>query len=858
MTDWKLLNTFEEDLEDFETNSFCSPVILQFCEILAAMATAASNIYFLLLVSFLCGRFETGHANQIIKLGASLCPVRPSSWSSPSGQFSFGFYHQGNGFKVGIWLFDGINKTIVWTANRDDPPVSSSARLVLTMRGELLLQTSPGQQKVIAHSKNGTVSSASMLDFGNFVLRDKNSNIIWQSFDYPTDTMLGGQLLPSGSQLVSSSSDTNHSAGRFQLSIQHDGNLALRSRYSGDTSWDAYWASQTRYDDTVSKYQLFLNNIGPYPLCIVNVTASSYNEVWPKGKIDENYDLFPSDNLTNIGKIIYRLTLHSDGILRLYAHFDNGKGKHQVEKLWSPSILDDLCNVKTFCGFNSYCTTNDDQPYCNCIPGTDFIDPSQTNLGCKRNFSEAECRGGENNAALYSMSAMSRMAWGDSPYSEEEIQEEQCQSSCLKDCYCAAALYEYGRCKKQKLPLRYVKRQTRDPSSTTIIYRSGSFTEYTTIYFKVGNQSLKSNYTPSTHKPINTTSKKAIVQIIVVVFGFAIVLCSVIAISGRLIYKIGVLSYRSLLEMRDLGLNEGTTLRVFSYNELKKATNGFKQEAGRGSSGSVYRGTLREGRKLIAVKMLHRLIDEGEREFQAEMQAIGKTHHKNLVRLLGYCAEGSKRLLVYEYMSNGSLEKFIFGGSTVRPDWDERRRIALDIARGLLYLHEQCSVPIIHCDIKPQNILMDEFLTAKISDFGLAKLLMPDQTRTFTQARGTRGYLAPEWSKNTPITVKADVYSYGIMLLEIVFCRRSLVVNVSNPEQIVLSNWVCKCFARRELNKLVVGEEVDNNLLENMVKVGLWCIQDEPFLRPSMKSVVLMLEGVTEVAIPPCPSSDSI
>ncbi|XP_028801236.1 G-type lectin S-receptor-like serine/threonine-protein kinase LECRK1 [Neltuma alba] len=323
-------------------------------------------------------------------------------------------------------------------------------------------------------------------------------------------------------------------------------------------------------------------------------------------------------------------------------------------------------------------------------------------------------------------------------------------------------------------------------------------------------------------------------------------------------YKIGVLSYKRLLEVGDLGVTEGSTLRVFSYSELKKATHGFKQQLGKGSFGSVYRGTLHKGRKLIAVKMLHKSIDEGEREFEAEMQAIGKTHHKNLVRLLGYCAERSKRLLVYEYMSNGSLEKLIFGDSTMRPDWDQRRRIALDIARGLLYLHEECRAPIIHCDIKPQNILMDELFTAKISDFGLAKLLMPDQTRTFTQVRGTRGYLAPEWNKNTPITVKADVYSYGIMLLEIVFCRRSLVVNMLNPEQIVLSNWVYKCFARRELNKLVVGEEVDNSLMENMVKVGLWCIQDEPFLRPSMKSVVLMLEGVTEVAIPPSPSSDSI
>ena len=128
---------------------------------------------------------------------------------------------------------------------------------------------------------------------------------------------------------------------------------------------------------------------------------------------------------------------------------------------------------------------------------------------------------------------------------------------------------------------------------------------------------------------------------------------------------------------------------------------------------------------------------------------------------------------------------------------------------------------------------------------------MPDQTRTFTGARGTSGYVALEWHKNFPISVKADVYSYGIVLLEIVCCRKNVDLNASTAEEIVLSSWACKCFAAGELNKLVIGEEVDKMSLEKMVKVGLWCIQDEPPLRPSMKSVVLMLEGITEVPVPP-------
>jgi serine/threonine protein kinase len=198
-----------------------------------------------------------------------------------------------------------------------------------------------------------------------------------------------------------------------------------------------------------------------------------------------------------------------------------------------------------------------------------------------------------------------------------------------------------------------------------------------------------------------------------------------LAISGLFIYKSRVLRYKRLLENGNLGLTEEVTLRLFSYNELKRATNGFNEQLGKGSFGAVYKGELYKGKRLVAVKRLEKLVEEGEREFRSEMRAIGRTHHRNLVRLLGYCAEDSKRLLVYECMSKGSLADLIFKAQTC-PNWNERMRIAQDIARGILYLHEEYEAPIIHCDIKPQNILMDDFWTAKISDFGLAKFLMPD------------------------------------------------------------------------------------------------------------------------------------
>ncbi|KAB1223463.1 G-type lectin S-receptor-like serine/threonine-protein kinase RLK1 [Morella rubra] len=176
------------------------------------------------------------------------------------------------------------------------------------------------------------------------------------------------------------------------------------------------------------------------------------------------------------------------------------------------------------------------------------------------------------------------------------------------------------------------------------------------------------------------------------------------------------------------------------------------------------------------------------------MKVIGRTHHRNLVRLLGYCHDGTQRLLVYEYMSNGSLANTLFTLEK-QPCWDERMRIARDIARGILYLHEECERQIIHCDIKPQNILMDDNGCAKISDFGLAKLLTQDQTRTYTGIRGTRGV-----EMNLP------------------------------EEEAILEEWVYQCFEDGDLDKLLGDEAVDKKQLERMVKLGIWCIQDEPSL----------------------------
>nr|XP_009778013.1 PREDICTED: G-type lectin S-receptor-like serine/threonine-protein kinase RLK1 [Nicotiana sylvestris] len=180
----------------------------------------------------------------------------------------------------------------------------------------------------------------------------------------------------------------------------------------------------------------------------------------------------------------------------------------------------------------------------------------------------------------------------------------------------------------------------------------------------------------------------------------------------------------------------------------------------------------------------------------------------------------------------------------------------MGIARGLAYLHEECSTQIIHCDIKPQNILLDDYYIARISDFGLSKLLMINQSRTLTDIRGTRGYVAPEWFRNSQVTVKVDVYSFGVLLLEIITCRKSLENEESYGPEAILTDWVLDCFHDGKLEALVETDTEalnDKKQLERFVMVGIWCIQEDSTMRPTMRKVTQMLEGSVEVTTPPCP-----
>ncbi|KAJ4973822.1 hypothetical protein NE237_006996 [Protea cynaroides] len=297
----------------------------------------------------------------------------------------------------------------------------------------------------------------------------------------------------------------------------------------------------------------------------------------------------------------------------------------------------------------------------------------------------------------------------------------------------------------------------------------------------------------------------------------------------------------------------------YSYPDIKKMTNSFRDKVGQGGHGGVFKGKLPDGR-LVAVKVLNESKGNGE-EFINEVASISRTSHVNVVSLLGFCFEGSKRALIYELMSNGSLEKFIYK-TCPHFGWEKLYQVAIGVAKGLEYLHRGCNTRILHFDIKPHNILLDDDFCPKISDFGLAKLcLTKNSIISMANARGTIGYIAPEVFSRYygGVSHKSDVYSYGMMVLEMVGGRRNFDAGVEHTSENYFPDWIYNHIEQGEHLKLdMILREEEEEIVRKMVLVGLWCIQMDPANRPSISRVVDMLEGSLEsLSVPPRPCVSS-
>lgn len=300
-----------------------------------------------------------------------------------------------------------------------------------------------------------------------------------------------------------------------------------------------------------------------------------------------------------------------------------------------------------------------------------------------------------------------------------------------------------------------------------------------------------------------------------------------------------------LSQPQDLvGLASQSNIKSFSYNELIFATNNFhpNNKIGRGGFGTVYKGTLKNGRQ-IAAKVLSAWSKQGDSQFLTEINIISNIKHSNLVELTGYCIEGNNRILVYEYVEKGSLDHALVGTSRdIALDWTMRSAICIGTARGLKFLHEDVVPHIIHRDIKTSNILLDKDLFPKIGDFGLAKLFPDNVTHLSTRVAGTTGYLAPEYIMGGKLTKKADVYSFGVLLLEVVSGKSCSKMSEPDSDKFLLE-WTWKLYEEGRLVKLVdptLKDYPEEEVLK-FIKVALFCTQGAANRRPTMTQVLEML-----------------
>ncbi|KAJ6855573.1 hypothetical protein NC651_040277 [Populus alba x Populus x berolinensis] len=503
------------------------------------------------------------------------------------------------------------------------------------------------------------------------------------------------------------------------------------------------------------------------------------------------------------------LRLGKDGNFRMYST-DIGSGNTTM--VWS--ALTDQCEVFGYCGNMGICSYNERQ-------------------GCRRKVEIESCGGTATMLVLDNAKFLTYQPETESQVFSNGI--SACRANCLSQSFCIAST------------------SLSDGSGMCYLKNSGFISGYqspalpSTSYVKVCGQA-QPNPPPG-------------LQVVLVVV--VITLLGLIAVEGGLWWwccrnspKFGSLSAQYAL----LEYASGAPVQ-FSYKDLQRSTKEFKEKLGEGGFGAVYKGVL-ANRTVVAVKQLEG-IEQGEKQFRMEVATISSTHHLNLVRLIGFCSEGRHRLLVYEFMKNGSLDHFLFtteeqSGRLL--NWEQRFNIALGTARGITYLHEECRDCIVHCDIKPENILVDENYNAKVSDFGLAKLITPKdhRYRTLTSVRGTRGYLAPEWLANLPITSKSDIYSYGMVLLEIVSGRRNFEVSAETNRK-KFSAWAYEEFEKSNvtaiLDQRLADQDVDMQQVTRAIQVSFWCIQDQPSQRPKMGKVVQMLEGISEIENPPAPKA---
>ncbi|KAL8167925.1 hypothetical protein V2J09_009424 [Rumex salicifolius] len=744
--------------------------------------------------------------------------------TSPDNTFTFGFYGgdnvSSNAYWLAVWFTASTSpKGVVWIANRDNPVNGHGSRLTLKSDGALVLSDIDGSVTWQSNTTSAAVDKLELLNTGNLVIRSPAGTIIWQSFDLPTDTLLPGQLLTRSTELLSGLGPGEFGSGYFSLFFDNDN--VLRLIYNGPQITSIYWP----YPLTYSTFQLGRTTYNSSRIVVFDdqglLTSS------------DQFQIRPSD--MGIPGTKRMLKMDYDGNLRIYS-------LNVSSRSWAVTYaaVGAQCLIHGLCGVNAICVYRP-QHGCSCPPGYEQTNSTDWTQGCKPKFKKS-C------SDSFFVEMQNTDYYGFDLNYSTQINLEECKKLCTGDCRCWAFGYRDSQCfTKSTLFNGYSSPDVPGTIYIRLPVNSsyGSLSQPAVLNLTNDNCSVQtvlmlksaSFGTPSQHTRwvylYSFASTLGVIEVLILAFGWLL-----------LFGKHGIPAsledgYRAI----------SSQFRSFNYGELKKATNQFKVELGRGGFGTVYKGCLEDGR-FVAVKRLGNVL--GEDEFWAEVSTIGKINHMNLVRMWGFCSEKKHRLLVYEFIENGSLDKLLFSPEC-NLGWKERFKVATGAAKGLAYLHHECLEWIIHCDVKPENILLDTDFDPKIADFGLAKLSQrggPAGSQV-TKIRGTKGYMAPEWALNLPITAKVDVYGYGVVILELVKgIRLSWFVEDQEESELVRLERMVKSRMQEDCQDFSWIEGIVDPRLEGkfsrkqavaMIKIGLSCLEEDRNKRPTMESVAQLL-----------------
>nr|AGN12877.1 putative S-locus receptor kinase [Sisymbrium irio] len=764
---------------------------------------------------------------------------------SPGDVFELGFFKitPTSSWYLGIWYKKVPERTYAWVANRDNPLSNAVGTLKISDRNLVLLDQS-GNLVWSTNLTRGNVRSpvmAELLANGNFVLRYSKNNdpseFLWQSFDYPTDTLLPEMKL---------GLDRKTGLNRFLRSGK-----SLDDPSSGNYSYKLETRGLPEFFLLKDDFQL--HRSGPWNGIQISGIPGEQQLNYMVYNFTENREEVAYTFLMTNRSIYSRLTLSNEGYLQRFTWIPPAWG---WIVFWS-SPMDIQCDLYQSCGPYAYCDTNM-SPECNCIRGFTPWNTQQWELrdgssGCVRR-TPLHCREDK-------FLRLKKMKLPDTTKAivDRRIGTKECKQKCLRDCNCTA----------------FANADIRNGGIGCVIWTQ----ELEDVRnFVAGGQDLYVRMAASELEEASNTSKKIIGLIIGVGVVFLLsfsLFCfwkrkqkQARSVATPDVYQernqellLNGVVISSRRHLSETNTTEDLELPLMELKAVVIATEIFSDcnKLGEGGFGIVYKGRLLDGQE-IAVKRLSELSHQGTNEFKNEVKLIARLQHINLVQILGCCVDANEKMLIYEYLENSSLDRYLFEKSrSSKLNWEKRFDITNGIARGLLYLHQDSRCRIIHRDLKASNILLDKNMTPKISDFGMARIFARDETEAITRRIvGTYGYMSPEYAMGGIFSTKSDVFSFGVLVLEIVSGKRNRGFYNFNHENNLLG------YAWRNWKEAKGLEIVDPTIVDSSssslstfrpqevlrcIQIGLLCVQELAEDRPTMSSVVMML-GSETAAIP--------